>query len=261
MTQTLASATLEWEEQLEMPNLPTTPSDSSTEVAPSKSSPSSSEGRYCLEKYKTAEYFLTIYNPSFQERYTRDLKLAYTSDAPTLFAVADAFGEDVAILWLSVQLRDLSEYSNCTTKLTAELEEALSRQIFSDRKTWKVTVLMHFFLLMKGGSYGHFFGYVDTLLIAESLRRFATEKRDLDYKFEKDNKKAEEAADKKRSAAVIRLFKAHLARLGISLQTWLANMDIFMNPDHTERKLPEDEERRLLAQRGIKTLPATKAAR
>ena len=120
---------------------------------------------------------------------------------------------------------------------------------------------MHFFLLMKGGCYGHFFGYVDPLQIAESLRRFAAEKRDFDYKIEADNKIAEAAADKKRSEAVIRLFKAHLARLGITLQTWLANMDIFMNPDHTERKLPEDEERRLLAERGIETLPAVKTER
>ena len=182
--------------------------------------------------------------------YTEDEERAIMGAAPSLFAVNDAFGQSTAQSWLRAQLIELAEFAGASGKLSDQQLVLLARQMYADHKHWPVTVFMLFFARLKSGCYGKFFGNVDPMMIAESFHKFEEYKQDQECFYYNQRKAALKAAEEAEHAAKVRRHREHLARLGITQQQWLDNMDIFMD-GRRERCLPEDEERRMLRERGV----------
>lgn len=92
--------------------------------------------------------------------------------APCLSVLRLAYGDNIAETWMAIQLRDLSEFSGCRTKLSTEQIDNISKVIISMFGFLKVTEMMYFFLLFKSGKFGKFYGAVDGLVITEALQDF-----------------------------------------------------------------------------------------
>ena len=131
----------------------------------------------CRKRYISPDNFLRLFNPSLQHVYCQDIKRVFTGGAPELSVLSGTFGEEVTRTWLNIQIRDLSEYCGCRDKISVLQINSLSKTIISLFYYLKVTELMYFFLLMKGGRFGHFYGSVDSMKITSSIQQFISEVR------------------------------------------------------------------------------------
>ena len=125
-----------------------------------------------VERYGRKEDFLALFNPDMQYSYCKDIERCYMGTAPTLGMVRGAYGENVAETWLEVQLKDLSEFAGCKEKLSVQQIEQIAKVIMLNFYFLKVTEVMHFFILFKGGRFGRFYGAVDGLVVTEALQDF-----------------------------------------------------------------------------------------
>ncbi len=114
--------------------------------------------------------------------------------APSLAVVNEAFGKGTVQSWLALQLHDLSEFSGAREKLTVSKIDDITEVIISQFSYLKVTELMHFFLLFKGGKFGKFYGAVDGLAIMESLRDFADERKKMVLRWRQEEESMAAAA-------------------------------------------------------------------
>lgn len=124
------------------------------------------------ERYGSGDDFLRVFNPSMQYHYCRHLERCFAGNAPTLRQVAEEYGERVAETWLEIQIQNLSEFAGCKDKMGVEAITETARQVMFNYKYLKVTELMVFMTLMKGGRFGVFYGSVDPMAILASLRKF-----------------------------------------------------------------------------------------
>ena len=154
----------------------------------------------CIAAYGGSLDFLDTFKPANQTKYCKgaeSVRRCYTGKAPTLRTVSSAYGENIAELWLTSQLKDLSEFSGSREKLSVEQLDELARIINADFSGFRVTELMHFFSLFKAGHYGRFYGAVDGLAITEALQEFRRERDNLLWeesrKREKERRAKEEA--------------------------------------------------------------------
>lgn len=131
-----------------------------------------------VERYGSSENFMTLFNPDMQYKYCKNIERCYMGTAPTLAMVRQAYGETVAELWLEVQLKDLSEFAGCKDKLSVHQIEQTAKVIILNFYFLKVTEMMHFFILFKGGKFGKFYGAVDGLVITEALQDYCRLRRE-----------------------------------------------------------------------------------
>lgn len=139
----------------------------------STSAPSSPLVTSCIKAYGDGLNFLRIFNPDAQYGFCKNLRRCFTGTAPSLHVLAQAFGNSTAESWLEIQINDLSEFSGCKDKLSIRQQEQIARTVIATYGHLKVTELMYFFLLFKGGHFGKFYGAVDGLVITEALNAFS----------------------------------------------------------------------------------------
>lgn len=129
-----------------------------------------------VERYGSSTQLLSTFNPSMQQKYCANEDRCITGSAPRLSSVRDGWGRDVAILWLSIQLRDLSEYAGCKDKMSIHQMEDLAGVILSEYGGLKLTEVMLFFHRFKAGAYGSFYGSVDAMVVASALKEFKAQR-------------------------------------------------------------------------------------
>lgn len=128
-----------------------------------------------------------------QYRYCKEINRCYTGKAPTLKVVSEAYGETITETWLEIQLRDLSEFAGCKDKLSIQQIEQIAKVIILEFGFFKVTELMHFFILFKSGKFGKFYGAVDGLVITEALQEFRQMRAEKLWRLEQQRQQAERA--------------------------------------------------------------------
>lgn len=136
-----------------------------------------------------------------QFKYCKEIDRCYIGKAPTLKVITEAYGETITETWLEIQLRDLSEFAGCKDKLSIQQIEQIAKVIILEFGFFKVTELMHFFVLFKSGKFGKFYGAVDGLVITEALQEFRIMRNEklwgLERKREQEEKAKREAEHQK----------------------------------------------------------------
>ena len=130
-----------------------------------------------------------------QYKYCTDVERCYTGTAPTLSVVRQAYGDTVAESWLEIQLKDLSEFAGCKEKLSVRQIEQTAKVIMLNFHFLKVTEMMHFFILFKGGKFGKFYGAVDGLVITEALQDYLKLRREALEFYRRKQEEKERAAN------------------------------------------------------------------
>lgn len=118
------------------------------------------------------EKLLAAFNADLQAQYCRDVRRVFMGTAPTLSLVRLAFGNNIATLWLCLQLENLAAYAGCKGKLNRRQYEELSQMIVNTYPYFNLTEVMLFFQQFKSGEYGTFYGAVDPIRIMEALAEF-----------------------------------------------------------------------------------------
>lgn len=148
-----------------------------------------------VERYHNEDNFLTLFNPSKQVAYTRDLNKAFRGDAPSLSLLAKSFGTGARDNWLDIQFTELAIFSGCKDKLTSHQIDALIDIVAEEYYYLKVTELMYFFRKFKAGEYGKFYGAVDPLTITGALKEFCDDRRTILRRLEQDDKERQQRND------------------------------------------------------------------
>lgn len=148
-----------------------------------------------IQTYHSEDNFLTLFNPSKQVAYTRDLAKAFQGNAPSLGIIAKAFGNSARDTWLDIQLTELAAFSGCKDKMTDHQVQALIDIISEEYSYLKVTELMYFFRKFKAGEYGKFYGAVDPITITCALKEFCDDRRSILRRLEQHEKEEREKND------------------------------------------------------------------
>lgn len=112
------------------------------------------------------------------------------------------YGHRVAVSWLEIQLRDLSEFAGCKDKLTAAQINETAEMIADEYSHYRLTEFMLFFQRFKRCEYGKFYGRVDPMVLLQALRTFAEQRaavhrdryRQLSRNAEEEKRRLEDAA-------------------------------------------------------------------
>ena len=187
-------------EQLLGDLLPRTPSQMSKINSPGESSPGAIARlppavQMVIQTYHSEDNFLTLFNPSKQVAYTRDIDRAFRGNAPSLGLIAKAFGNGARDTWIDIQLTELAAFSGCKDKLTDHQVQGLIDIIAEEYCYLKVTELMYFFRKFKAGEYGKFYGTVDPITITCALKEFCDDRRAILSRLEYAEKKEREIND------------------------------------------------------------------
>lgn len=116
--------------------------------------------------------FLSLFNADLQLRYSADKDRCFRGKAPELGLVSRTYGAAVAESWLMGQLHELGEYTGVRDKQTDRQKEDTAKVIIAEFGHLKVTEMMYFFVLLKSGRFGKFYGSVDAMAITSALREF-----------------------------------------------------------------------------------------
>lgn len=154
----------------------------------------------CISRYGDSRNLMAVFNPGNQARFAMRKDRCYIGSAPTLYTVAAAYGRNTAVAWLEIQIRDLSVFSGCRDKMSNPQVLETAMHVYASFCYMKLTELMLFFHMVKGGRYGHFYGAVDGMRITEALTDFSR-LRNVEIaryeQIEKDRKRAEEERGRK----------------------------------------------------------------
>lgn len=199
----------------------------------------------CLSRYGSQVEFMTTFNPDRQVAYCKDIRRCLTGNAPTLKTLAETYGQGGAESWLMVQLSDLSEFCGTKEKMSAKQVEELSRVVCSQFPGLKASEIMLFCLQYKSGKFGRFFGSVDALTVAYSLRQFIAECDKLKRRYYDEDESARRKAAAEASQVKVDEFNAMLRKFDLTPMEYLKHKDLFKS------SLTDDEIRQELAKRKI----------
>ena len=144
---------------------------------------------------------MTVYNPSMQVKYCRDVDRVYFGKAPKLRTLAEAYGQHTAESWLVIQLYDLSEYAGCKGKLTQRQYEDIAKMILETYPHYNLAEFMLFCHRFKLCRYGRFYAAVDPMVILQSLDKFNEEREQAHYEHQRiENRKQQEESERELQA-------------------------------------------------------------
>lgn len=122
---------------------------------------------------------MRIYDKSVQVRLLKSglthRDLLERRRAPLLETVTYCYGEQLTVEWLSRQIASLDWYTSMDNLQKRELREELSELIYATYSHLSVAEVMLFFVKLKMGTYGVFYGAVTPMKIASALSEFAAE--------------------------------------------------------------------------------------
>lgn len=165
----------------------------------SRTSPSTIE---LIRQYgQSPNNLLTVYNPSMQVKYCRDVDRVFFGKAPKLRILAEAYGQHIAESWLTIQLNDLSEFAGCKGKLSKRQYEELAKMILETYPNYNLAEFMLFCHRFKLCRYGRFYGAVDPMVILQSLDKFNEEREQAHYEHQRtENRKQQEESERELQA-------------------------------------------------------------
>lgn len=145
----------------------------------------------------------------------RDERRIYLGQAPTLNVIAQAYGINHLLSWLEIQLAALAEYAGVREKMTPQSLHLLAATIARDYWWLKLSEFMAFIGEMMSGTYGHFYGAVDPMVIGKSLQYFIRKRQDILDRIERQDRQRAEEAELQESS-----------KKACSLREWLARKEI-----------------------------------
>lgn len=130
--------------------------------------------------YPTGQHLLATYNPSKIAHLLNDANLEriHCGRAPELSIVSQAYGREVTVAWLEIQLNHLSEFCGVKDRMPSAIIHELALIIFGTYHYLKMSEVMLFFARLMAGRYGMFYGTVDPIHIMNWMRTFIDERRD-----------------------------------------------------------------------------------
>lgn len=133
--------------------------------------PLSSQALAILNMYGEPNNFLGVFKAELQDRTYENIDRVFFGRAPILEYVAEAYGKDLAIVWLMQQYEYMNSRATVRQLDSKQLEE-LSLLTYIDARKLKTSEIQYFILNIRLGKFGDFFGSIDVQRIMGFLQEF-----------------------------------------------------------------------------------------
>lgn len=153
-------------------------------------------------RYGTAAQFLQTFSPDLQLTVARYTERAYFGTAPAIETVACGYGEEVATVWICIEVENLNNFAGVKEKMPVSRQKELARVMMAEYSRLKVTELLLFFHRLKSGRYGRFYGMVDALFITTALVQFMEERQTETARFQAERQRREQATSPSSSGGI-----------------------------------------------------------
>ncbi len=158
--------------------------------------------------------FAERFNPSIQLsliKLSPNYVLCYNLNYPTLQEVDDAYGTEALINWLKIHFNNLNDYVGTRERMDMEQINEISFLFFYDCSILKISEVAFFFIQVKNGRFGEFYGAVDPLRLMTAKNRFMDERKEALHKYRIEQEKAHTEAERERSRQNAITYEQYLA--------------------------------------------------
>jgi len=134
-----------------------------------------SQANLVISRYGAAQKFLEAFAPENGSKYAQYPSRCICGSAPTLAAVKNAYGENIADLFMRLQIIDLNAFfgaSDDSKRMSDAQIGECSRVILSEYGYLKASEFLLFFNKFKAGAFGRFYGSVDAITITKALHDY-----------------------------------------------------------------------------------------
>lgn len=123
--------------------------------------------------------FAGRFNPTIQWKLREigaDYARCYAMDYPTMWEVRETYGMDVLTNWMAVMIENLNDFCNVRDKMKDEQKDEAAHIISCDYGHLNIAEVALFFLKVKSGYFGEFYGILDTVRLLSILKKFMVER-------------------------------------------------------------------------------------
>lgn len=129
-----------------------------------------------MTKYSNFSELGKVFNPQIGARLPNNIERVYTSDAPTMQLVSEAYGRARALEWINIQLNSVDLFTQVKNDLSEEARKELAELILSYYGFFKLPEFMLFIARFKLGIYGKFYGSFDPIAFCEAIKKFRSDR-------------------------------------------------------------------------------------
>ena len=140
-----------------------------------------------VTRYGDFASFMKKFSSDVQEKAGQNIDAVFSGSAPTLAILNQTYGSGSAETFLACHICIVQNFCGIPKKLTEEELFNLGKVIASSFYYLKTSELCLFFLWLKTGKYGKFYGCIDPMVITNGLQQFAKER--VDYITAAENRK------------------------------------------------------------------------
>ncbi len=137
--------------------------------------------------------------------------MCYNLNYPTLHEVDEAYGSESVIHWLKIHFNNLNDYIGARERMDLEQINEVSFLFLYECGVLKISEVAFFFIQIKNGRFGEFYGSVDPLKIMTAKNRFMEERQRELHKYRIAKEKAEREAERERSRQNAVTYEQYLA--------------------------------------------------
>lgn len=130
-----------------------------------------------IERYGDGLCFAKTFNPSLQKVCAQNKERSFMGEAPSIATLLQAYPEKQVSAWIMAQLENLNDFTGVNGKIDTNQMIELAGIIETEYYFLKASELLLFFHMLKGGSFGVFYGNVDPMMISRALIDFKVYRR------------------------------------------------------------------------------------
>ena len=129
-----------------------------------------------MKRFSTGKELVTTFNPDVGSRLPGNYEKVYNSDAPTIGLVSTAYGRDLSLQWINIQLNSIDQFTQVKNDLPESSRKELAELILSHYSALKLPEFMLFVARFKLGLYGKFYGSFDPIAFCEAIKKFMSDR-------------------------------------------------------------------------------------
>ena len=133
-----------------------------------------------IEKYPEYKKFAERFNSQTQLKLSAinpNFVSCYNYNVPKLSTIANAYDTDAAINWLKIQFENLNDFVGVREKMQLYQLNELATLFFAECYSLNISEVMFFFIKLKRGDFGEFYGSIDPLKIMSAKNEFISQRR------------------------------------------------------------------------------------
>lgn len=132
-----------------------------------------------IKKFGGPKEFANRFSPDIQWK-LREIGADYAAcshmEYPTMWEVREVYGMDCLRDWVAVMVENLNDFCNVRDKMKDDQKDEAAHIISCEYGHLNIAEVALFFLKVKSGAFGEFYGILDTVRLMAIMKKFMAER-------------------------------------------------------------------------------------